>query len=108
MSDFGVYDSGEIALGVEKVSLSRPVEIGGVDRSREIGDEHPVVGNIERNADPLHQVRQYDLRQVTRLVLHVDRRAIDRIAARRIAAIGPIEEAIFQIELEIDWFRQTI
>src|SRR6266699_3666996 len=36
------------------------------------------------------------------------RRAIDRVSARRISAIGPINEPILQIELEIDWFRQTI
>src|SRR5882724_10025995 len=38
----------------------------------------------------------------------VYRRAIDRVAARRISAIGPINEPILQIELEIDWFRQTV
>ena len=38
----------------------------------------------------------------------VHRRAIDRVAARWISAVGPVEEPIFQIELEIDRFRQTI
>ena len=38
----------------------------------------------------------------------VNRRAIDRVSARRISAVGPINEPILQIELEIDRFRQTI
>src|SRR5437899_3670153 len=38
----------------------------------------------------------------------VYRRAIDRVSARRISAIRPINEQILQIELEIDRFRQTI
>ena len=40
--------------------------------------------------------------------IRVHRRAIDGVAARWIAAVGPIEEPIFQIELEIDRLRQTI
>ena len=42
------------------------------------------------------------------LEIGVHRRAIDRVSARRISAVGPIDEPIFQIELEIDRFRQTI
>src|SRR2546423_3623068 len=38
----------------------------------------------------------------------VYRRAIDRVSARRISAIRPVNEPIFQIEFEIDRFRQTI
>ena len=38
----------------------------------------------------------------------VYRCAIDRVSARRISAIRPINEPILQIEFEIDRFRQTI
>src|SRR6266436_5110516 len=38
----------------------------------------------------------------------VNRRAVHGVAARRSSAIGPINEPILQIELEIDWFGQTI
>src|SRR4029077_18619431 len=38
----------------------------------------------------------------------VQRRAIDRVSARRISAVRPINEPILQIELEIDRLRQTI
>ena len=40
--------------------------------------------------------------------LCVDRCAIDGVAARRIAAVGPVEDAVRQIELEIDRLRQLI
>src|SRR6266542_4260732 len=38
----------------------------------------------------------------------VYRRAVHRVTARWISAVGPIQQSLFQIELEIDWFRQTI
>ena len=38
----------------------------------------------------------------------INRRAVHRVPARWISAIGPIKEPILQIELEIDRFRQTI
>jgi hypothetical protein len=38
----------------------------------------------------------------------VDRRATDGVAARRIAAVGPVEDAVRQIEFEIDGFRQPV
>src|ERR1700752_699612 len=103
-SDFGIGDAGEIALGVEEVALVLAVEIGGIDRAGEVGDEHPVSGNIEGDGDALHQMPDDDLR----CRLCVDRRAIDVVAARRIAAIGPIEDAVFQIELKVNRFWQLI
>src|ERR1700745_4289279 len=100
--DFGIGDASEIALGVEEVALVLSIEIRGIDRTGEVGDEHPVAGNIEGDADPFHQVRDQNLRRR----LFVDRCAIDGVAARRIAAVGPIQHAVRQIELEIDGFRQ--
>src|SRR6266404_6144269 len=38
----------------------------------------------------------------------INRRAVHRVPARWISAIGPINEPILQIKLEIDRFRQTI
>src|SRR5215475_6344464 len=102
--DFGIGDAGEVALGVEEVALVLAIEIGGIDRAGEVGDEHPVAGNVEGDADALHQMRDHDLR----VSLCVDRRAIDGVAARRIATIGPIEDSVLQIELEVDRFRQMI
>src|SRR5262249_39009776 len=102
--DFGIGDAGEIALGVEEVALVLSIEIGGIDRTGEVSDEHPVARNVEGDADSLHQVRDQDLWHR----LFIDRGAIAGVAARRIAAIGPIDDAIFAIELEVDRFRQLM
>src|SRR5215475_8403447 len=103
-SDFGVSDAGEIALGVEEVALVLAIEIGGVDRAGEVGDEHAVAGHVEGDADAFHQMRDQNLG----LSLLVDRHAVDSVAARRVAAVGPIENAVHQIELEVDRLRQAI
>src|SRR5205823_4990610 len=34
--------------------------------------------------------------------------AVDGVAARRVAAVGPVEEAILEIELEIDRLGQAV
>ena len=47
-ADFRVGDAGEVALSDEEVALVRPIEVGGVDRAGEVGDEHPVAA--ERRA----------------------------------------------------------
>src|SRR4029077_13884632 len=60
--DFGVGDAGEIALRVEEVALVLSFEIGGIDRTGEVGDEHAVAGNIEGDADPFHQACDQNLR----------------------------------------------
>ena len=62
LSDFGVGDAGEIALGEEEVLHFRPIETCGIDRSREIGYEHAVARNVKREPDPFHQMGQHDLR----------------------------------------------
>ena len=105
VSNFGVGDAGQIPLREDKVELSRPVELGGIDRAGEIGHEHPIAGDIQRNADPFHQMRQHDLR---RLRLCIDGCAVHRVAAGRVAAIGPVEDAILPVELEIDRLRQAV
>src|SRR6516162_8543038 len=105
--DFGIGDAGEVALGVEEVALVLSVEISGIDRTGEVGDEHPVAGNVEGDADPFHQVLNQDLGRRLFIDL-IDRRAIDGVAARRIAAVGPIQNAIFEIELEINRLWQAI
>src|SRR5246127_2158190 len=85
-SDFGVGDAGEIALRVEEISFTGSIEPRGVNRAGEIGHEHAVVRNIERDTDALHEMSDHDLRLGG---LVVDRGPVHRVAARRIAAIGP-------------------
>jgi hypothetical protein len=43
--------------------------------------------------------------KISGTALFIDCRAIDGVAARRIAAVGPIEDPVRQIEPEIDRFR---
>ena len=40
--------------------------------------------------------------------LFIDWRAIDCVAARRIAAVSPVEATVFEIELKIDRLRQLV
>ena len=53
-------------------------------------------------------MREQNVRRRMFAEIGVHRRAIDGVAARRISAVGPVDEPILQIELEIDWLRQTI
>ncbi len=91
-------------MGVGDEALVRPVEVGGVDRAGEVGDEHSAARQIEGEANPLHQMRDEDFR----LGFPVDRRAIDGVAGRRIAAVGPVEKTAFPIEFEVDGLRQSV
>ena len=50
-------------------------------------------------------MRHHDL---GRLGLCINGCAVHRVAARRVAAIGPVEHAILEIELEIDRLRQAV
>src|ERR1700733_15971680 len=86
-SDFGVGDAGEIALGEQEIPLARSIEPCGVNRAGEIGHEHAVVWNIERDPDPFHEMAHDDL-GLRGLV--VDRGPVHGIAARGIAAVGPV------------------
>ena len=60
--DFCISYAGEIPLAREEVALVTSVEIGGIDRTGQVGDEHPVTRHVERDTDSLHQVRDQDLR----------------------------------------------
>src|SRR6266478_4231859 len=106
--DFCVSDSGEISLRDEQRFLFRAVEFGGINGAGQIGDKHPAVFEIESDPDSLHQMREQNVRCRMFGEVGVYRCAIDSVAARRISAIRPINEPILQIELEIDWFGQTV
>ena len=105
--DFGVGDTGEIALGPEQRPLVRPIELGDVERAGEIGYEHAVARNVERDADAFHEIRDHDLWRVLS-GLRVNGRAIHRVAARGIAAVGPVEDAVFEIDLEINRLGKVV
>src|SRR3954454_15006592 len=105
LSNFGVGNAGKVALGVEQVALVLSIEIGGIDRTGEVGDEHPVTANVERDTDPLHEMGHHNL-WLYRLV--VDRGPVHCVAARRVAAVGPVENTVPVVELDIDRLRQTV
>src|SRR6266567_2879695 len=104
-SDFGIGDAGEIALGVEEISFTGSIEPCGVNRTGEIGHEQAIVWNVERDTDPLHEVGHHDL-WLDRLV--VDRGPVHCVATRRVAAVGPVENTVLVVELDIDRLRQTV
>src|SRR6201995_1686560 len=99
LRDFGVCDAGEVALCVEEISFTRSIEPCGVNRAGEIGHEHAIVWNIESDTNAFHKVGHHDLR-LGRLV--VDRSPVHSVAARRVAAVGPVENTVLVVELEID------
>src|SRR5258706_7375820 len=105
LRDFGVGDAGEVALCVEEISFTGSIEPCGVNRAGEIGHEHAVVWNVERDTDPLHEMGHHNL-WLYRLV--VDRGPVHCVAARWVAAVGPVENAVLVVELEIDRLRQTV
>src|SRR5882757_9199025 len=105
LRDFGVCDAGEVALCVQEVALVGSVEPCGVDRARKISDEHAIAGDVQRDADPFHQVSHHDF-GLGRLV--VDGSAVHRVAARWIAAVGPVDDAVLVIDLKVDRLRQRV
>src|SRR5580704_4522920 len=105
ISDFRVGDAGEIALRVEEIAFARSVEPGGIERAGKIGDEHPIAGDIERDADPFHQMPDHDLGC---LRLCIDGCTVHRVATGRVAAVRPVQHPVFEIELEIDRLRQVV
>src|SRR5438552_13592069 len=105
LSDFGIGNAGEVALCVEEISFTGSIEPCGVNRAGEIGHEHAVVWNVERDTDPLHEMGHHDLRLGG---LVVDRGAVHGVAARRVAAVGPVQIPVLEVEFEINWLRQSV
>src|SRR5260370_22362465 len=60
---------------------------------------------VERDTDPLHEVGHHDL-WFDRLV--VERGPVHCVATRRIGAVGPVENTVLVVELDIDRLRQTV
>ena len=48
-------------MRVEEIAFASSVELGGIERAGKIGHEHPIARDIERDADPFHQMRDHDL-----------------------------------------------
>src|SRR5438067_12023979 len=101
-------NSGEVAGGEDQYAFVGAVEFGGIDGARHVGHEHSAAGDVEGDADSFHQMREHDLWRNGFAALWIEPRAIDSVAERRIAAVGPVEDAILQIEFQIDWLREVV
>src|SRR5262245_14923130 len=75
---FRVRHACEIALPGRELALAGSIEPSGIERAGEIGEEHPIVSNVERDTDALSEMAHHHLR----LRCRVDRRAIDGVAFR--------------------------
>src|SRR5258705_7278909 len=103
-----VRNAREVAHPDLQRSAVRAVEIGAVDRPSEVGDEHAAALRIERQADALHQVIEHDLGRRALALRGVERRAVHRVAARRVTTVGPIQHASSRIDVQIDGLRQVL
>src|SRR5438477_10729508 len=98
--NFCVSNSRDVSLHAEHDLLPGSVKPGRVNIASQVGEEHPVALKIQRDANSLHQVSDQNLgRDLARF--RIRWRAVHSIAARRIATVRPIEDAIFDIELQI-------
>src|SRR5713101_3242283 len=100
--DFCVSNAGEISLRDQQRFLFRALEFGGINGAGQIREEHPVPFEIESDPDSFHQMREQNVRCRMFGEIGVNRRATNRVPAGRISAVGPIQEPILQIKLEID------
>src|SRR6266566_5602547 len=97
LGNFCVSNSCDVSLHAEQYFLLGSVKLGRVNVAGKVGEEHPVAFKIERDANSLHQVGDQNLRgSLARFRIYWC--AVHSIAARRIATIRPIEDAIFDIE----------
>src|SRR5262249_9042391 len=55
-----------------------------------------------------HQMGQHDLRDVAAPRPRIHDGSIDGVATRRVAAIGPVEHAMLEIELQVDRLGQVV
>src|SRR5712675_1753501 len=93
----GLFDEGDasqVALGKEQWLLLGSVQAGGVNATGQVSEEHSISFEIERDANPFHQVCDQNLR---RGWLGVNGCSVYSVAERRIAAIRPIEDTLFRI-----------
>ena len=95
-------------MSVEHCPLARSIEAGRIKRTGQVGEEHPAALQVQRDANGFHQVGDQDVRGGAGLPNHIHRGAVHRVTARRIASVGPVQETVLEIELQIDRLGQTI
>jgi len=97
---FGIGDTGEVALHGTDGSVSGSVQSGHMYVAAQVGDEHAVVRGVERDADAFHQVGQDDFGFAAFDV--VQQSPIDGVAVRRVATVSPVQHPRGDIDFEVD------
>lgn len=59
---FCIRNAREVALGPKEIVFVLSIKVGGIDRTGEVRNEHLIAGNVECDADSLHQVRDENFR----------------------------------------------
>jgi hypothetical protein len=103
---FGVGDPGDVALGGQDLLVTGSAEISQVDASGQVGRPHAVAGQVEGDADAFLEVGPQDFGCFPLVAGRVYGSPIDGVAARRVAAVGPVQRAGLEVQLEVDGLRQ--
>src|SRR5262245_12297078 len=103
----GVSDTGEIPLYESQRPAVGAVQLCRVERAAEIREEHATPLQVERDSDALHQSAAQNLRlPIPGRSVHVP--AADAVASRRVATVGPVNQPVIEIEIEIDRLGQSV
>ena len=81
-------------------SVACSVQAGRIDIAAKIGDEHAVMGWIQRDANAFHQVSHHDLRVFGSDGIQFG--PVDGITVRRVATVGPLQNPCGVVDLEVD------
>src|SRR6266481_1680017 len=104
---FCVGDAGKVSLRGEYDLFLGAIQLCAIDVASEIGYEHAVTREIERDPDPFHQVSDDDVVRRTFLKVRIHRSATDAVTGRGITAVGPVNQPVLQIELEVNRLGQS-
>jgi hypothetical protein len=105
---FDQSNSCEVPAGGQQRSLVGSIEPGGVNRAGQIRHEHSVPLDVQRDADSFHQMCDQYLGSGTPRSFRIHWGAVDGIAARRIASVGPVEDVILEIKFQVDRLGKVI
>src|SRR6266853_5889889 len=106
--DVSVCNASQVALSHEQHGRPRAVEPRRIDRAAQVGHEHPTAFEVECDADAFHQVGEQNLRGRTPFATCIHGSAIHRVAPWRIAAVGPVDETVLAVELDVDRLGEAV
>jgi hypothetical protein len=103
----GVRYSGQVSLSRKKNLVCRAIQTCGIEGASQVGHKHAIPGYVECESYALHQMCKNNF-WFDRKRHCVHGRPAHCIASWRIAAVGPVEDAMHEIEIEIDWLRELV